>query len=1025
MATAAIIEAKKTSKLSAGEFLFGPKKPKLKSSSAQLRSDEKKHKRKHAKSLPGRLQKGYKMVFGKKVKVSEAEARLEWQGRFANAFATAHLFEDLSGALFEQALIEDGGEVTPELLEDVFVGLLTHAGIDDVGSIDEAIDELVEELWLERMERTKAFAKKAAGKAGSAAKKHGKGIAKDVGKSLLKHAAGEVEKHLKGVKTKKGSAKDVLKHAARGALKQIAKDPKKTKEIVKKSATKLAKKGAKGAIKKGLKMVFGKWAKTEDVEDLDEAMAKGKTSFDVPPPNFRSPDGGDDKYAEAERVVSFIRMKHPEFKDIYWDTWTSGKSVWIGLRDNRDVTEHSKRLENLFKLIKKMGWTSRRNKSDGRTSSLIARPKASKKPSTAPAGVKMSFDREGKVAILKEPDGSFMAMTRAHSKNFKTYEGALAWLHKNASGVMGRFANKDAPSTPETKPKTLKMQGVKGHVLVDLGQSELRPALPVSVAAGLQGGAALKPDHLAMRQEWEHLATQQLGAPPARVWTWVVGNKRTEGGPGKIKPTWRGVREWLEVLADGVTLHESLAGALVEWEASVDDDGYAWDDEGNKWFVGKQYAGGTYGLGQLPMGGEESRWEKRNRKDADSGWNKTRMDAIEKAIKSRPDKFLSSVLKQLGQRGSLSAKQASVVVKILERRGSYDAAKLFGGKGGAATDSGAVKISIEAYIKALEDYAKKSGNGFDALLANLKDPSWARGINSPSYIQSSFQKVGMEKEAALFSIGASRQLNKLIQKRYSEWFKKDRAASQNEPGIVVSKRTAMLDKALKKQPNNRFLKSMHGEMVRGRGLTRKQEWTVGKILQELGMYDEAEAFGAPSIPKSKRTAAPSKAAEPKQKISTKNKKERVDILDKALGQKPDSFLKGMKAMIDKGQPLTVDQAKKVRYHLHRLGMHAQSKLFKEGLDDEGNLTESTSREALVFKARDKQWYWTVADDEYGDIDAGSDSSWGPFGNENAAMDWFHKGFPHSNPGGFAIDNTGKRPKPKRLKQMRAQRWGMY
>jgi len=32
----------------------------------------------------------------------------------------------------------------------------------------------------------------------------------------------------------------------------------------------------------------------------------------------------------------------------------------------------------------------------------------------------------------------------------------------------------------------------------------------------------------------------------------------------------------------------------------VDDEGYAHDDEGNKWFVGKRYAGGTYKPSQLP-----------------------------------------------------------------------------------------------------------------------------------------------------------------------------------------------------------------------------------------------------------------------------------------------------------------------------------------------------------------------------------------------------------------------------------------
>ncbi len=223
-------------KISASEFLLGPQKPRLTHSSAQYKSDT------------------AKMVFGKKVKVKEARA--EWQGHFARAFARAHLSEDLAGVVFEQALLDEG-EVTEELLEDVFVGLLSEVGTDDLEVIFEAIDELVEELWLERMDRTKELIKKSA-------MKHGKSVAKGAGFAAAGIAAGELDKHLKSVKTKKGSAGNVLKHAARGALKQIGKDPKRAKEIAAQSLTKLARKGTKEIIQRGLKMVFMHWAKTED-----------------------------------------------------------------------------------------------------------------------------------------------------------------------------------------------------------------------------------------------------------------------------------------------------------------------------------------------------------------------------------------------------------------------------------------------------------------------------------------------------------------------------------------------------------------------------------------------------------------------------------------------------------------------------------------------------------------------------------------------------------------------------------------
>ena len=43
------------------------------------------------------------------------------------------------------------------------------------------------------------------------------------------------------------------------------------------------------------------------------------------------------------------------------------------------------------------------------------------------------FDKSGKVSIVKDTDGTFTAVARSRSKNFKTYKGAVKWLMKNAS----------------------------------------------------------------------------------------------------------------------------------------------------------------------------------------------------------------------------------------------------------------------------------------------------------------------------------------------------------------------------------------------------------------------------------------------------------------------------------------------------------------------------------------------------------------------------------------------------------------
>ena len=54
-------------------------------------------------------------------------------------------------------------------------------------------------------------------------------------------------------------------------------------------------------------------------------------------------------------------------------------------------------------------------------------------------GESTAFEKTHKVKVVMDADGSFTAMTRARSKNFKTYKGALKWLRKNASSVMAQW----------------------------------------------------------------------------------------------------------------------------------------------------------------------------------------------------------------------------------------------------------------------------------------------------------------------------------------------------------------------------------------------------------------------------------------------------------------------------------------------------------------------------------------------------------------------------------------------------------
>jgi len=137
-------------------------------------------------------------------------------------------------------------------------------------------------------------------------------------------------------------------------------------------------------------------------------------------------------------------------------------------------------------------------------------------------------------------------------------------------------------------------------------------------------------------------------------------------------------------------LSQLLEDQLVEYEQYVDDEGYIWDDEGNKGgYVGREYAGQTFGLHDAPrvMGGGDGGSA---RKAGPPSWQsqtvRDQLIALKAAIKKKPDKFLSSVAQQIYMWGDRSAKvpspkQKDAIVRALERLGMYDEAKLFGGKG--------------------------------------------------------------------------------------------------------------------------------------------------------------------------------------------------------------------------------------------------------------------------------------------------------------------------------------------------------
>ena len=121
---------------------------------------------------------------------------------------------------------------------------------------------------------------------------------------------------------------------------------------------------------------------------------------------------------------------------------------------------------------------------------------------------------------------------------------------------------------------------------------------------------------------------------------------------------------------------------ILEYEQYVDEDGNIYDDEGNVTrkgrAFGRRYGGQTYGTNApWQRSSSSSRYSKpRKTSYVGSGANAEKIAAVMKAIEAKPNNFLSSVLDQMKKGRGLSAKQNSIVKKILMKT-DPDAAKLF------------------------------------------------------------------------------------------------------------------------------------------------------------------------------------------------------------------------------------------------------------------------------------------------------------------------------------------------------------
>ena len=116
---------------------------------------------------------------------------------------------------------------------------------------------------------------------------------------------------------------------------------------------------------------------------------------------------------------------------------------------------------------------------------------------------------------------------------------------------------------------------------------------------------------------------------------------------------------------------------LTESEVSVDAKGYAYDDEGNRWFVGNRWPQGLYHGREAQEIAMASRGG--GRRSTGSSSAEKQLDALAKAKKMRPrNRFLASVYNRIARDGrKLTSKQKSIVRDILTQLGGTESAKLF------------------------------------------------------------------------------------------------------------------------------------------------------------------------------------------------------------------------------------------------------------------------------------------------------------------------------------------------------------
>lgn len=112
---------------------------------------------------------------------------------------------------------------------------------------------------------------------------------------------------------------------------------------------------------------------------------------------------------------------------------------------------------------------------------------------------------------------------------------------------------------------------------------------------------------------------------------------------------------------------------LAEYEVHVDDDGYAYDDEGNREFVGRRFRGNYFGVKAVKKSGMPETPPRREVPEADP----RKVEVLTRALAARPNDFLSSILRQVREGRALTEPQKKAVRQNLYRLRMREDADLF------------------------------------------------------------------------------------------------------------------------------------------------------------------------------------------------------------------------------------------------------------------------------------------------------------------------------------------------------------